>query len=151
MFAVFATFYYWLPKITGWMMNERWGKLHFWLMFIGFNVTFFPMHITGILGMPRRIYTYAAGQGWDIWNLISTIGAFIIALSVLTFMINFVISARQKVAAGNDPWGAATLEWATTSPPPAYNFDTVPPVKGHDPLWILKREAEAAAVEQAAA
>ena len=151
MFAVFATFYYWLPKITGWMMNERWGKLHFWLMFVGFNLTFFPMHITGILGMPRRIYTYASGQGWDIWNLLSTIGAFIIALSVLTFMINFVISSRQKVAAGDNPWGAATLEWATTSPPPAYNFDTIPPVKGRDPLWILKREAEAAAVEQAAA
>jgi cytochrome c oxidase subunit 1 len=151
MFAVFATFYYWLPKITGWMMNERWGKLHFWVMFIGFNLTFFPMHITGILGMPRRIYTYASGQGWDLWNLMSTIGAFIIALSVLTFMINFVISARQKVAAGNDPWGAATLEWATTSPPPAYNFDTVPPLKGRDPLWILKREAQAAAADQARA
>ena len=139
-FALFGTFYYWLPKITGWMMDEGWGKLHFWLMLIGFNLTFFPMHITGILGMPRRIYTYATGQGWDVLNLMSTVGAFIIAVSVLAFMINFVISARRKVPAGNDPWDAATLEWATTSPPPAYNFDTIPPVKGRDALWILKRE-----------
>ena len=149
MFAVFACLYYWLPKMTGWMLDERWGKWHFWLMFIGFNVTFFPMHISGILGMPRRIYTYAAGQGWDIWNLISTIGAFIIATSVLTFIINFIVSARRKVAAGNDPWGGATLEWATTSPPPAYNFDSVPPVKGRDPLWILRDEAKQSASEAA--
>jgi cytochrome c oxidase subunit 1 len=145
MFALFGTLYYWIPKMSGWMMNERWGKWHFWLMLIGFNLTFFPMHLTGILGMPRRVYTYAAGQGWDLLNLMSTVGAFIIALSVLVFMINFIISARAKVLAGNDPWGGATLEWATTSPPPAYNFDTIPPVKGRDPLWILRNErAEAA-------
>jgi cytochrome c oxidase subunit 1 len=149
MFAVFASLYYWLPKMTGWMLDERWGKWHFWLMFIGFNLAFFPMHISGILGMPRRIFTYAAGQGWDIWNLMSTVGAFIIAASVLTFMLNFIISARRKVAAGNDPWGGATLEWATSSPPPAYNFDSVPPVKGRDPLWILQREAKQAAADSA--
>ncbi|MEP7357956.1 MAG: cbb3-type cytochrome c oxidase subunit I, partial [Anaerolineales bacterium] len=140
MFALFGTLYYWIPKMSGWMMNERIGKWHFWLMLIGFNLTFFPMHITGILGMPRRIYTYAAGQGWDALNLMSTVGAFIIAVSVLVFMINFIVSARAKVPAGNDPWGGATLEWATTSPPPAHNFDTIPPIKGRDPLWILKRE-----------
>jgi heme/copper-type cytochrome/quinol oxidase subunit 1 len=100
--------------------------------------------------MPRRVYTYAAGQGWDVLNLMSTVGAFIIALSVLVFIINFIISARAKVLAGNDPWGGATLEWATTSPPPAHNFDTIPPVKGRDPLWILKRERVEAARLQAA-
>jgi cytochrome c oxidase subunit 1 len=149
MFAVFGSLYYWLPKMSGWMLDERWGKWHFWLMFIGFNVTFFPMHISGILGMPRRIYTYAAGQGWDLWNAISSVGAFIIAISVLIFIINFFLSARRRVPAGNDPWDGATLEWATTSPPPAYNFDVVPAVKGRDPLWTLKREAKQAAAEPA--
>jgi cytochrome c oxidase subunit 1 len=140
MFALFGTLYYWIPKMAGWMMNERIARWHFWLMLIGFNLTFFPMHISGILGMPRRIYTYAAGQGWDVLNLMSTVGAFIIAVSVLVFMYNFIVSARAKTPAGNDPWDGATLEWATTSPPPAHNFDTIPTVKGRDPLWILKRE-----------
>jgi cytochrome c oxidase subunit 1 len=139
-FAMFAAFYYWIPKITGWVLQRGWGRLHFWLMLIGFNLTFFPMHLSGMLGMPRRIYTYASGQGWDLWNLMSTVGAFLIALSVLVFMINFVVSARQKQPAGKDPWGGATLEWATTSPPPAHNFDTLPPVHGRDPLWTLDRE-----------
>ena len=139
-FAMFAAFYYWIPKMTGWVMQRGWGQLHFWLMFVGFNLTFMPMHISGILGMPRRVYTYAAGQGWEIWNLMSTIGAFMIALSVLVFIINFIISARKKEAANNDPWGGATLEWATTSPPPAHNFDVIPPVKGRDPLWLLQKE-----------
>jgi cytochrome c oxidase subunit 1 len=139
-FAMFAAFYYWIPKMTGWQMQRGWGRLHFWLMLIGFNLTFFPMHISGILGMPRRIYTYAAGQGWDLWNLMATVGAFLIAASVLVFLINLFVSARKKDPAGNDPWGGATLEWATTSPPPAHNFDTVPPVHGRDPLWALDRE-----------
>jgi cytochrome c oxidase subunit 1 len=139
-FAMFAAMYYWLPKITGWQLQNGWGRAHFWLMIIGFNLTFFPMHISGLLGMPRRIYTYAAGQGWEIWNLMSTVGAFLIAASVLLFLINFFVSMRRKAPAGNDPWGGASLEWATTSPPPAYNFDVVPPVKGRDPLWILDRE-----------
>ncbi len=138
-FAMFAAFYYWIPKMTGWMMQRGWGQLHFWLMFIGFNLTFFPMHISGMLGMPRRVYTYAAGQGWEIWNLMSTAGAFLIALSVLVFIINFILSARKKEPAFADPWGGATLEWATTSPPPAHNFDTVPPVMGRDPLWMLEK------------
>jgi cytochrome c oxidase subunit I len=138
-FAMFAALYYWIPKMTGWMMQRGWGQLHFWLMFVGFNLTFFPMHISGILGMPRRVYTYAAGQGWEVWNLMSTVGAFMIALSVLVFIINFVVSARKKETAFNDPWGGATLEWATTSPPPAHNFDAIPPVKGRDPLWLLEK------------
>jgi heme/copper-type cytochrome/quinol oxidase subunit 1 len=141
---MFAAFYYWIPKMTGWMLQRGWGRLHFWLMFIGFNLTFFPMHISGILGMPRRIYTYAAGQGWEIWNLMSTVGAFLIAASVLVFIINVFTSARKKERAGRDPWGGATLEWATSSPPPAHNFDTIPPVKGRDPLWILEREGNVA-------
>jgi cytochrome c oxidase subunit 1 len=138
-FAMFAAFYYWIPKITGWVMQRGWGRLQFWLLMIGFNLAFFPMHISGVLGMPRRVYTYAAGQGWDIWNLMSTIGAFLIAVSVLVFIINFVVSARKKEPAGNDPWGGATLEWTTTSPPPAHNFDVVPVVTGRDPLWQLQR------------
>ncbi|MCC7360228.1 MAG: cytochrome c oxidase subunit I [Anaerolineales bacterium] len=139
-FAMFAGLYYWLPKITGWRLQRGWGRAHFWLMLIGFNLTFFPMHLSGLLGMPRRIYTYASGQGWEIWNLMSTIGAFLIAASVLVFLINFFISARRKEPAGADPWGGASLEWATSSPPPAHNFDVVPPVKGRDPLWILRDE-----------
>src|SRR5258707_15838592 len=117
MFAVFRSICYWLPKIAGWLMDARWGKCHFWLMFIGFNLTFFPMQISGIMGMPRRIYTYAPGQGWDFWNLLSTIGAFIIALSVLAFMINFILSERRKTPAGAKPWDAATLEWGASPPP----------------------------------
>jgi cytochrome c oxidase subunit I len=139
-FAMFAALYYWIPKMTGWMMQRGWGQLQFYLLFVGFNLAFFPMHISGILGMPRRVYTYAAGQGWEIWNLMSTIGAYMVALSVLIFMLNFVISARKKEQAYNDPWGGGTLEWATTSPPPAHNFDTIPPVKGRDPLWQLAKE-----------
>ncbi len=142
-FAMFAAFFYWIPKITGWQLQRGWGRAQFWLMLIGFNLTFFPMHISGLLGMPRRIYTYASGQGWEIWNLMSTIGAFLIAISVLLFIINFFVSARRKEPAGNDPWGGASLEWATTSPPPAYNFDVIPPVKGRDPLWLLQREGRA--------
>jgi cytochrome c oxidase subunit 1 len=137
-FAMFAAFYYWLPKVTGWMLQRGWGRLQFWLLLVGFNLTFFPMHISGILGMPRRVYTYASGQGWDIWNLLSSIGAFVIAASVLVFIVNLVVSARKKEAAGPDPWGGATLEWATTSPPPEHNFDTIPAVTGREPLWKLQ-------------
>ncbi len=134
-FGFFAGFYYWIPKMAGWKLQKGWGVLHFWLMFIGFNLTFFPMHISGLLGMPRRIYTYASGQGWDVWNAISTVGAYFIAASVLVFIINFVISAIKREPAGADPWGGATLEWATSSPPPAYNFAKIPAVLGRDPLW----------------
>lgn len=134
-FGLFAGLYYWIPKMTGWKLQKGWGTLHFWLMFIGFNLTFFPMHISGILGMPRRIYTYASGQGWDIWNAMSTIGSYLIAASVLVFIINFLISAAKRETAGADPWGGATLEWATSSPPPDYNFAKVPTVLGRDPLW----------------
>ena len=137
MFGVFAGTYYWFPKITGRLLNERLGKIHFWLTFIGFNVTFFPMHIVGILGMSRRIYTYPSGEGWTGYNVIETIGAFIIFFATLVFIVNFFRSLRQGEVAGNNPWGAYTLEWSTTSPPPVYNFKTIPTVRGRRPVWDL--------------
>jgi len=137
MFGVFAGTYYWFPKITGRLLDEGLGKLHFWMTFIGFNVTFFPMHIVGILGMSRRIYTYPAGEGWTGYNVIETIGAFIIFFATLVFIVNFFRSLRQGEVAGDNPWGAYTLEWATTSPPPDYNFKTIPTVRGRRPVWDL--------------
>jgi len=134
-FGFFSGFYYWYPKITGRKMNEMLGKAHFWIQVIGFNMTFFGMHIVGLLGMPRRIYTYASGQGWDTYNFISTIGAFTIALGVLLFVINWFMSLKSGEAVGNDAWGGATLEWATSSPPPPHNFNKIPAVHGLNPLW----------------
>jgi cytochrome c oxidase subunit I+III len=134
-FPVFAAFYYWLPKFTGKLLDERLGKYHFWLLFIGFNVTFFPMHIVGMLGMPRRVYTYPAGIGWDIYNLISTIGTFIIATSILVFLFNLIRSLRSGAPAGNNPWDADTLEWLTESPPIPHNFSVLPIVRSRHPLW----------------
>jgi cytochrome c oxidase subunit 1 len=139
-FAMFGAFYYWLPKMTGWQLGQRLGVWQFWVMLVGFNLAFFPMHISGILGMPRRVFTYASGQGWEIWNLMSTVGAFLIALSVLMFMVNFVVSARRREVVRRDPWGGATLEWTTSSPPPEHNFDTIPVVSGRDPLWRMEAE-----------
>jgi cytochrome c oxidase subunit I+III len=137
-FPLFAAFYYWLPKFTGRLLNEGLGKWHFWTMFIGFNVTFFPMHIVGILGMPRRVYTYPAGIGWESYNMIATIGAFMIALSVLIFVVNLILSARSGVPAGDNPWGADSLEWYTSSPPLPHNFSVLPIVHSRHPLWEQK-------------
>jgi len=137
-FALFAGFYYWLPKFTGKLLNDGLGQIHFWLMLIGFNLTFFPMHVSGLLGMPRRISTYSEGQGWDLWNLMSTIGAFTIAASILTFMINVIYSLRRGEAAGYDPWDGRTLEWTIPSPPPHYNFEKIPVVHARDPFWHEK-------------
>ena len=134
-FPIFGGLYHWLPKMTGKLLDERLGKLSFWEMFIGFNMTFGPMHVTGLLGQPRRTYTYEAGLGWDIWNLISTAGAFLLALGIATVAYNWFRSVRRGPDAGNDPWSGETLEWATTSPPPDYNFETIPTIRSKEPAW----------------
>ncbi|HEY5254839.1 MAG TPA: cytochrome c oxidase subunit I [Acidobacteriaceae bacterium] len=138
LFALFAAFYYWFPKITGRMMSERLGKWHFWLFVLGFQITFDFMHIVGLLGMPREIYTYEPGHHWVVWNFTMTVGAFIQAIAVLIFVYNLVRSHFYGELAGNDPWDAWTLEWATTSPPPSYNFAEDPMVRSRRPLWDLK-------------
>ena len=138
LFMIFSGFYYWYPKATGRLLDERLGKLHFWLFFIGFHVTFDVMHIPGILGMPRQIYTYEADRGWGTWNLVVTIGAFIQALAIILFVANLLISYFRGKTAGPDPWDAWTLEWSTPSPPPAYNFAVEPAVSSARPLWDLK-------------
>jgi cytochrome c oxidase subunit 1/cytochrome c oxidase subunit I+III len=134
-FPVVGGIYYWFPKFTGRMMDEKLGKLSFWVMFIGFNLAFFPMHFAGLLGMPRRIYTYSSRMGWDEVNLITSIGSFVFAIGVLIFLINVVFSLKRGTPSGPNPWDAATLEWATASPPPAYNFAVIPTVASRHPLW----------------
>jgi cytochrome c oxidase subunit I+III len=134
-FPLFGAFYYWFPKFTGRLMSEGMGRVSFWLMFIGFNLAFFPMHLLGLQGMPRRVYTYQAGMGWDNLNLASTIGALTLAVGILATLINAVLSARSGALAGPDPWGAGTLEWSIASPPTWCNFHAVPVVHGRDPLW----------------
>ena len=119
-------------------MSERLGKIHFWLFVIGFHLTFDFMHIPGLLGMPRRIYTYEAGRGWDVWNLIVTVGVFFQAAAVFVFAVNLLISRRSGQRAGDDPWDAWTLEWLTPSPPPGYNFAEIPVVRSRRPLWDRK-------------
>jgi hypothetical protein len=134
-FPVIGGIYYWFPKMTGRLMGERLGRWNFWIMFIGFNMAFFPMHISGLLGMPRRVYTYPSGYGWDTLNYVTSIGAFLFAFGVLLFLINFLRSLRHGKPAGDNPWDAFTLEWATTSPPPPYNFAVIPTVASRHPLW----------------
>lgn len=138
LFGLFGAFYYWFPKMTGRMYTESLGKLHFWLFVIGFHLTFDFMHIPGLLGMPRRIYTYEPGRGWEGWNLIVTIGAFIQGIGILVFVGNLLYSMFKGKLAGNDPWDAWTLEWSTTSPPPEYNYAVIPTVQSRRPLWDLK-------------
>ena len=137
-FTLFGGVYYWFPKVTGRMYSERLARLHFWLFVIGFHLTFDFMHIPGLLGMPRRIYTYEPGRGWDTWNLIVTVGVFFQAAGILVFILNLLISWLAGEDAGSDPWDAWTLEWLTSSPPPAYNFRDVPTVMSRRPLWDLK-------------
>jgi cytochrome c oxidase subunit 1 len=138
LFTIFAAIYYWYPKAFGRMLDKKLGLWHFWLFLIGFHLTFDPQHIAGILGMPRRIYTYDAGRGWEIYNLVSTIGAIFQAAGLLCLVANLLLSRRNGKLAGDDPWDAWTLEWATTSPPPEYNFETLPAVHSRRPLWDLK-------------
>jgi cytochrome c oxidase subunit 1 len=137
-FGVFAGIYYWFPKATGKLLSETLGKWHFWLLCIGFNMTFIPLHFAGFLGMPRRIYTYAPGRGWDGVNLLASIGVIFQAAGILCFVINVLRSARSGEPAGDDPWDAWTLEWTTSSPPPEYNFEKLPVVRSSRPLWDLK-------------
>jgi cytochrome c oxidase subunit I+III len=134
-FPLFGAFYFWFPKLTGRMLSERAGRWYFWLFFIGFNVAFFPMHILGLEGMPRRIYTYSEASGWQGLNLLSTLGALTIAVSMLVFTVNVIRSWRRGQPATDNPWRASGLEWATSSPPPSYNFAEIPAVGSRTPLW----------------
>jgi cytochrome c oxidase subunit 1 len=134
-FPLLGAIYYWFPKLTGRMLSERLGRWNFWLAFIGFNLAFFPMHISGLMGMPRRVYTYQPEMGWGTLNLLSSIGALVLFASFAVFLFNVIASRRNGVPAGNNPWGAGTLEWATTSPPPPQNFSRIPFVTNREPLW----------------
>ena len=124
--------------MTGRMLSEHWGQAHFWLTLVGFNLTFMIQHVLGMLGMPRRVFTYPSLPGWEAMNMLSTIGAFILGFAVLLFIVNVALSLRSSEIAGDNPWDAWTLEWATSSPPTAENFERgVPPVHGRRPLWDL--------------
>jgi cytochrome c oxidase subunit 1 len=138
MFTLFGAIYYWFPKATGRMLSETLGKWHFWLLVIGFHMTFDTLHFAGMLGMPRRIYTYAPGRGWEHLNLVASMGVIFQAAAVACLIWNIIHSLRNGKPAGNDPWDAWTLEWATSSPPPEYNFAVLPEVRSSRPLWDLK-------------
>jgi cytochrome c oxidase subunit I len=142
LFALLAAFYYWWPKMTGRLLSEKLGKWNFWFMFIGFNVTFFPQHFLGLMGMPRRVYTYPDLPGWGALNTLSSIGSVLIGVSVVFWLWNMLVSMRTGERASDNPWNAWTLEWATTSPPAVKNFDLVPPVLGRRPLWDLHHRAD---------
>tara|TARA_B100001123_G_C15200647_1_gene983215 strand:- start:320 stop:1390 length:1071 start_codon:yes stop_codon:yes gene_type:complete len=144
--ALTSGIYYWFPKFSGKMFDEKMGMLHFWLMMIGQNVTFFPMHFVGLDGMPRRIYTYAEGMGWDLWNLVATLGVFILIAGFLVFILNMVKSWKSGPDAPGDPWDGRTLEWSIPSPPPEYNFSEIPVVKSLDDWWNTKQGGNGKAV-----
>jgi len=134
-FPLLGAIHYWYPKIVGRMPSERWGKISFWLVFVGFQIAFFPMHVLGLMGMPRRVYTYAADRGWGDLNLLSSAGAYVLAAGVGVYLLNLILSARRGGLAGANPWGGSGLEWATASPPPPYNFGLTPVVESRHPLW----------------
>jgi len=138
--AILGGIYYWFPKFSGRMYNETLGKLGFYSFFIAMNITFFPMHFTGLNGMPRRIYTYSSEFGWDFWNLISTIGVFLLAAAMIIFIYNIVSSWINGEKAPADPWDARTLEWSIPSPPPEYNFAVIPTVEHRDDWWEKKMQ-----------
>jgi cytochrome c oxidase subunit I+III len=141
-FPILGGLYYWFPKVTGRMYSERWGKASFWLAFAGTTLTFFPMHIVGLLGMPRRQYTYHPGLGWTGYNLVETIGSYVLTAGLLMVVANLLVSRFRGPVAGADPFDGATLEWATTSPPPAYNFATIPRVTSPYPLWDGRSDSD---------
>ena len=145
-FALFAAAYYWMPKIAGRFLDEKLGQWHFWLVVLGFNLTFMPLHWVGLLGMPRRVYTYTNELGLAQWNLTSTVGAFILGIGVLVFLVNLLVSFRRPLRPiGGDPWDGRTLEWSIPSPAPVYNFATIPTVRGLDAHWVEKESPGAAA------
>jgi heme/copper-type cytochrome/quinol oxidase subunit 1 len=138
LFPLFGAFHYWFPKFTGRMIDERLGKIAFWILFAGFNLTFFPMHIVGLNGMTRRVYTYPVAMGWQHMNVLATAGAFTILLGGIVFIANVLTSRKSGPRSGNDPWEAGTLEWATSSPPANYNFVHLPLINSRYPLWAPK-------------
>jgi cytochrome c oxidase subunit I len=141
-FAVLGGLHYWYPKMTGRMLDRGLAIRSFWVLFIGFNLTFFPMHALGLSGMPRRIVTYADHPGWALMNQLATVGSFVLSIGVLMVVWNCLKSLRDGRIAGNDPWRANSLEWWTTSPPPPHNFDSLPPIRSERPLWDLRKAAE---------
>ncbi len=145
LFGIFAAMYYWFPKMTGRILNRKLGFWHFWLLFVAFNVTFFPMHFLGLWGMPRRVATYPLSSGWGLVNFIETISAYVIAVSMLVALANLIITLRKPRTAPADPWGGNSLEWATTSPPPSYNFDALPEIRSERPVRDLRLAISAAA------
>jgi heme/copper-type cytochrome/quinol oxidase subunit 1 len=134
-FPVLGAAYFWFPKMTGRHLDERLGRWNFWLTFLGFNLAFLPMHLTGLWGMPRRVYTYADGMGWNTLNMITSVGSFVLAVGILVFLVNVVKSLKAGALAGANPWDAPTLEWSVPSPPPPYNFSVIPTVASRHPLW----------------
>jgi cytochrome c oxidase subunit 1 len=141
-FTIFCGLYYWYPKMTGRMLSEPLGKVSFWLMFVGFNLTFLVQHAAGLSGMPRRVYQYPADAGLTLYNQISTVGSFVLGLGILVSVVNFMRSRKHGALAGPDPWKANTLEWFTTSPPPVNNFDVVPRVRSVEPMKDIRRQVE---------
>jgi hypothetical protein len=135
LFGVLGALYFWFPKMTGRLLDEKVGRWIFWLVFIGFNLAFLPMHWTGLMGMPRRIYTYPGGLGWDTLNLVTTIGSFLFAAGLLVLLVSVLVGLKRGAPAGPNPWDAPTLEWAISSPPPPYNFAVIQIVASRHPLW----------------